>query len=181
MLNHGKSFKNVVWKILQTRLSKRRWNAAFTAAVPTRANSVSNNAPVQLGSTLSLGTVRLSCAHVWVPWSVFCVNITISEAVVERLLLKFNLFTCYSFALLPWVFIPFAHQTAAIIRARWAGLPTVESNYRARLLWISSCRLAWVLYFLDAYFFYNQSHSRSSLIDVCCDKEVFLMFIYPKS
>lgn len=132
-------------------LSKRRRIAAFTAAVRTREFSVSNHARVQLGSTPPRGRIRLPCLHVWVPWSVFCLHISISDALVAQLVPKFNLFTCYSFALLPRVFIPFAHQTAAIIRARWAGRAAGESNCRVRLLWNARRRLAVVSYCQTAY------------------------------
>lgn len=72
----------------------------------------------------------------------------------------------YSFALLPWVFIPFAHQTAAIIRARQADLATVEGSYRARLpprlcVLIGSYVIAVVTYWST-----SQQYRRSSLIDV---------------
>lgn len=109
-------------------------------------NSVSNYAPVRLGSTRQLGNVRLSNAYLWVPWNVFYVNFLFSDLLEQRLLLKSKLFMCYSFALLPWVFIPFAHQTAAIISAREADLTTVAGSHRTRPLWTSTRRLVHTFY-----------------------------------
>lgn len=148
-----------------------------------RGNSVSNYAPVQLGSTQPLGTVRLSYAHLWVPWNVFCVVLVFPGTLEERLFVKLKLFMWYSFALLPWVFIPFAHQTAAIIRARWADLATVEGSCKARPLPRIYVLIGSRVIFLDAYWSSSQWHRRSVLIDVCravCVRECLVCLLTQK-
>jgi len=47
------------------------------------------------------------------------------------------------------VFIPFAHQTAAIIRAGWADLATVEGGCKSRPLWRFSTLIGSNVVFLE--------------------------------
>lgn len=64
-------------------------------------NSVSNSAPVLLGSTQPLGTGQLSFPHLWVPWNVFCAVVLFPGRRTRRFLVNCELFRCWSLLLCP--------------------------------------------------------------------------------
>lgn len=109
-----------------------------------RGNSLSNYAPVQVGSTPLLRTIQLTYTYQCLLWHVFYLVVQTTNTLKLRLWVKLKLFMCYSLLSMPSVFMPFAHQTAAIIRAGWVELVPVASSCRTRLLFKICSRIGYL-------------------------------------